>query len=52
MNTQDLLCQSNPPVDVFSFLLLAMPRFRFNDASVKIRASEGIFNSQAGGGLW
>lgn len=52
MNTQDLLCQSNPLVDTFSFLLLAMPRFRFNDASVDVRASEGIFNSQTVGGLW
>lgn len=46
MNTQDLLCQSNPWVDTFSFPLLAMPRSTFNDASVEVTTSEDIFNSQ------
>lgn len=35
MNTQDLLCQSNPLVDTFSFLLLTVPRFRVSDALTK-----------------
>lgn len=35
MNTQDLLCQSNPLVDTFSFLLLTVPGFRVSDALTK-----------------
>lgn len=50
MNTQDLLYHYNLLVDIFSSLLLPVPRFRFNDASVEIRAPQGIFNSQAVGG--
>lgn len=53
MNTQDLLCHYNLLDDVFSFLLLPVPQFRFNDASfVEVRAPQGIFNSQALGRLW
>lgn len=44
-NPQDLLYHSNLLVDIFGFLLLAMPQFRFNDASIEIGASEGIFSS-------
>lgn len=42
MSTQDLLCHKNPLLDILSFLLSAMPRISFNDASVVVRASEGI----------
>lgn len=49
MNTQDLLYHYNVLVDIFSFLLLPVPQFRFKDASMAIRASQGIFNSQARG---
>lgn len=51
-NPQDLLYHSNLLVDIFGFLLLAMPQFRFNDASVETGASEGIFSFQAIGGQW
>lgn len=42
MSTQDLLCQNNLLVDTFNFLLFAVPRFRFNDVLVEVRATEGI----------
>lgn len=52
MSTQDLLCQNNALVDIYSFLLLAMPQFRLHGASVEVRASEGILNAQRRRGLW
>lgn len=51
MNTQDLLYQSSLLDDIFSFLLLAMPWFRFNDVSAK-EHQKGIFNFQAERGRW
>lgn len=43
MGTRGLLCQTDPLVDIFSFLLLPTPQFRLKDASVQVRATRGNF---------